>query len=62
MRTNKINVKASNSPLGGGSVRVYVGDKLVWVKRVGSLLELDTVDRMVKQLIANKDYVGLRLV
>ncbi len=51
MNSNRISVKVSNSPLGGGSVRVYVGDTVVWTKRIQDLAELLEVELKVKQLI-----------
>lgn len=66
--SKRIKVQSSNSPLGGGSVRVYVGDKLVWTKRADDLNELfnieSAVHRHITQMKVLKKQYGklLRLV
>ncbi len=51
--TKRIKVKSSSSPLGGGSVRVYVGDTLVWTKRIKDLSTLLKAETEVKSNIAS---------
>ncbi len=51
----KVAIKSSTSPLGGGSVRVYVGDSLVWTKRVKDLAELLNTERAVTCFVYTDD-------
>jgi hypothetical protein len=56
MTRDRITIKSSNSPIDGdgGSVRVYVGDSLVWQKRVTDLQELLTVEHEVRLILNSK--------
>ncbi len=59
----KIAVKASNSPLGGGSVRVYSDGKLVWVKRCSTVVDVLKGFCEAKQVVDGIYFKkGLRLV
>lgn len=63
--SNKISVKSSSSPLGGGCVRVYVGDYVMWMKRTETLEDMLKVEAKVKETLANRNVAkakGLRLV
>lgn len=64
--SNKIQVKSTTSPLGGGCVRVYVGDYVMWMKRTETIEGMLRIEAAVKMILASRHEVcktkGLRLV